>query len=86
MTAHGAAKQETGARPRRRAKRRPAGERPQRGAVKACTTHAIIEIGMVRQQGPPLLLHVVLEEVHLTVDGVLLLLLLCGDAGVQRYL
>ena len=37
------------------------------------------------QQGPPLLLNVVCEYVHLTVDGVLLLLLMRGDAGVERY-
>jgi len=58
----------------------------QRRAIKAGTIHAVIEIGMVRQQGPPLLLNVMFEQVHLTVDGVLLVLLMRGDAGVKGYL
>jgi hypothetical protein len=55
-------------------------------AIKPGAADAIIDILMLGQQGPPVVLNVVLERALLTRDGAFELLLTGRDAGIKCYL
>jgi hypothetical protein len=58
----------------------------QGGPVESCSAQAIIDVLMLGQEVPSLVLNVVLETAPLTLDGALLLLMAGGHSGVECYL